>query len=121
MSTILQRDRGNSTQWPYSVLIDLSAPFAAEFPVSWPGHHGFEHTEWRSFDAGDSYQTNYFTMDEHCGTHCDAPAHFMRPSEYTGTSYHGDTLPLASLHGPLAIIDVRSLRSTKADGISPEI
>ncbi|HCG62929.1 MAG TPA: hypothetical protein DEZ27_03740 [Sphaerochaeta sp.] len=112
---------GNHMHWPFDELVDLSVPISRDLPVSWPGHHGFEHTKWRSFNAGDFYQTSYFTMDEHCGTHCDAPAHFMRPEEFEGSCYYGDLLPLDMMHGPLKIIDVRPLRATSHDGISPEI
>lgn len=119
--SIKNQETEKRSLWPFTEMIDLSVPISTELPVSWPGHHGLEHNSWRSFDAGDSYQTNYVTMDEHCGTHCDAPAHFMRPKEYKGDWYFGEKVPLEQLHGPLACIDVRSLRSEVADGTSPEI
>ncbi|MBI9096263.1 MAG: cyclase family protein [Sphaerochaeta sp.] len=102
-------------------IVDLSMTFAMDSPVYWPTHHAFEQKSWRSFSAGDGYQTNYFIMDEHTGTHCDAPAHFIRPEDNKGPSYYGDTIPLLSMMGPLAIIDVTSLRPQGDDGTSPEI
>lgn len=116
-----KQEGASGSPWPFGDIIDLSVAMSARLPVSWPGHHEFGHSPWRSFGAGDSYQTNYVTMDEHCGTHCDAPAHFIRPEEYEGDCYHGDALPLGSLHGPLVVIDVRHVCSQQADGISPEI
>jgi len=102
-------------------IVDLSMTFSMDSPVFWPTHHPFEQKPWKSFSQGDGYQTNYFLMDEHTGTHCDAPAHFIRPEEKTGATYFGDSLSLAALMGPLAVIDVTSLRSTAPDGTSPEI
>ncbi len=101
--------------------VDLSLPITAEMPVSWPTHHNFEQSHWRSFAKGDNYQTNYIVMDEHCGTHCDAPAHFIREEDYKGSYYWGDVLPLDLMQGPLIKIDVKSLKSINKDGISPKI
>lgn len=104
-----------------SEIVDLSMTFSMDSPVYWPTHHVFEHKPWQSFSAGDGYQTNYFIMDEHTGTHCDAPAHFIRPEDNEGSSYYGDSIDLASLMGELAVIDVTAFRSQSNDGISPEI
>ncbi len=32
--------------------------------------------------SADPYQTNFIVIDEHCGTHFDAPTHFVPPPGY---------------------------------------
>ena len=71
------------------------------------------------------YQTNFVVMDEHCGTHFDAPTHFV-PPEGSGLDLAGplgdqtgDKVPLEDLMGPAAVIDVRFLAGEP--GVSPFI
>lgn len=73
------------------------------------------------------YQTRWMLIDEHTGTHVDAPAHFI-PEEGSGLPHAGplgavtvDRIPLGRLMGPAAVIDVPDGLPGAADGISPAI
>mgnify|MGYP001160571675 CR=1 FL=1 len=95
-------------------IIDLSLTLRADFPTTWPGMHPYQHEVFKSFPSPqDPCKTCWFAMDEHCGTHCDAPAHFV-PSNPNGpiSALEGDHLELAAMQGPLAVIDVRNLEES---------
>jgi kynurenine formamidase len=73
------------------------------------------------------YQTNFVVMDEHCGTHFDAPTHFVPPPD-SGLDLAGplgeqtgDKVPLEDLMGPAVVVDVRFLAEEGKPGISPFI
>jgi kynurenine formamidase len=118
-------------------MVDLSVLVDESLPGSWPGHMTFAHKNWTWFDAVDHpaspvrtsgpYSTNFFVMDEHCGTHLDGPTHFIPPSAsglpHAGPhgDVPGDKLDLAALWGPCAVIDVTELTGTGDDGRSPVI
>lgn len=59
-------------------------------------------------------------MSEHSGTHCDAPAHFMRPDEPLG-DVTAEQLDLGRLIGSACVIDVSSLRESREAAVSPRI
>jgi len=109
-------------------VVDLSLTIREDLPGTWPGHHEFSHTTWKYFISEDEpYATNYFCIDEHCGTHCDAPTHFIPPPEsgialagVSGTLW-GDQLPLSQMMGDMVVIDARPLQRENMDGISPWI
>jgi len=73
------------------------------------------------------YQTNFIVIDEHCGTHFDAPTHFVPPAgsglPLAGPlgSETGDEVPPADLVGPAAVVDVRFLSEEGKPGVSPFI
>ena len=68
-------------------IVDLSVTVSERLPGTWPGHMTFAHHNWNWFAEVDGptgktkstapYQTNFFVIDEHCGTHFDA-----RPTSY---------------------------------------
>ena len=97
-------------------ILDLSAPLAEALPCTWPGHLPFAHRTWRDIGEGSPYKTHFMVMDEHCGTHVDAAAHFLPAG-----SPCGETLDLATLCGPAAVIDVRGLARDGEPGRSPWI
>jgi len=108
-------------------LLDLSAPLAEALPGTWPGHQPFAHRVWRDYAAGSDYRTCFVVMDEHCGTHFDAPPHFI-PPEGSGLplaaplgAQGGDRVDLARLCGPAAVVDLRDLAGSGDPGISPLI
>src|SRR5215813_12177973 len=83
-------------------LIDLSLPLSPSLPATWPGHMVFAHNVWNWYAplptldgtttrSNGPYCTHMIVLDEHIGTHFDAPAHFVPPS--------GSGLPLASQLG----------------------
>jgi kynurenine formamidase len=122
-----------------SRIVDLTVTIAEDLPCSWPTHMPFQHKTFSWFaDRPDSvaevfnrtqasYQTRWLLMDEHTGTHFDAPSHFIPPEE-SGLDNAGaeaacttDRVPLAQLLGPAAVVDVSDLAGTGEPGTSPRI
>lgn len=119
-------------------VVDLTLPVAEELPCTWPGHMPFRATVWRWFahrphdpqpvhpGAGGSYQTRWLVMDEHTGTHADAPRHFIPPAD-SGLPHAGpagqtgiDKLPLLAAAGPADVVDVTGLEEAP-NGHSPAV
>jgi kynurenine formamidase len=119
---------------------DLTLPLDETLPCTWPGHMPYRATVWTWFadrrddpqpvheqPGGGAYQTRWIVLDEHAGTHMDAPNHFVPPPgsglPHAGPS--GNTgiadLPLLTACGPAAVIDVRELDGQAAPGRSPVI
>ncbi len=70
-----------------SPLLDISVPLNADLPV-WTGSPGTSRRAILSRAAGDDANATELTMDVHCGTHIDAPRHFIDD---------GDTLEAVAL------------------------
>lgn len=104
-------------------IIDLSLPLREGFPSTWPGMKEFQHIEFKNFPTPeDPCRTCWFSMDEHCGTHCDAAGHFVQPDHANSRdSLSGEFLDLESMQGYLQVIDVRHLVGTADQGKSPII
>jgi len=102
-------------------IVDLSLLLEESLPGTWPGQKPYSHVLWKDFAEGEPYSTYHFTMDEHCGTHCDAPAHFIRVTDEVESNLFGDALDLSRMQGPLAVMDVRYLNEEALDGVSPWI
>jgi kynurenine formamidase len=88
---------GSAGSW-----VDLTHSFS-ESTIYWPTEtQGFEHEElaYGRTEGGWFYSAYRFSTAEHGGTHLDAPIHF---AEGRQTS---DELPLSSLIGPAAVVDV---------------
>ncbi|KRC51940.1 hypothetical protein ASE16_02405 [Leifsonia sp. Root227] len=120
--------------------IDLSLEIAEELPCYWNTHMPFQHKTFNYFaDIPDqdapllsrpgvgAYQTRWMLIDEHTGTHLDAPAHFL-PQEGSGLDNESPTgsitvekVPLDQLTGPAIVIDATALTDTSAPGTSPII
>jgi len=122
-----------------STVVDLTLLLAEELPGTWPGHMPYQHKTFSYFEEGGSdeahvvsrcgdYQTRWLLIDEHTGTHVDAPAHFV-PKTETGLPGAGDAgsitvdkVPLKQTMGPAVVIDVSALTTTPVpDGQSPLI
>ena len=116
-------------------LVDLSVPFGEEYPMAFPDHQQFRHKVHNWYEPVDGPQriassSPYFdcwmVVDEHAGTHFDAPPHFVPPPgsglPHAGPAgaITGDLVPLAWLQGPAAVIDCRSLPAAD-DGVSPRL
>ncbi len=92
-------------------VVDLSHPYDAE-TVYWPtDKDGFE---LETLSAGKTeggwyYAANRFETAEHGGTHVDAPIHFAEGKKSV------EEIPLASLIGPLVVVDVTDAASENAD------
>lgn len=56
--------------------VDLTHPMGKRMPV-WPTHPPFRQSELESFEAGNVSCNHLLEFSEHCGTHLDAPRHFV--------------------------------------------
>ncbi len=124
--------------WPEHRLVDLSLVLAEDLPCYWPTHMPFQHKTWNWFTTqrdqhsavynrnAAPYATKWLTIDEHTGTHFDAPSHFVPPQDsgIAGCGPAGDItaekVGLESLLGPAAVIDVREAVPVSGyEGVSP--
>src|SRR5215216_7936859 len=120
-------------------VVDLTVTLAEHLPGAWPTHMPFQRKVYNWYASGAAgqiqpihgfrgpYQTAFLTLDEHCGTHIDAPSHFIPPPG-SGLPHEGtfgtvslEQLPLTRMMGPVAVIDVTELNDTTSGGVSPEI
>ena len=122
-------------------VVDLSLTLSEDLPCAWPTAMPYRHVidhwyETTTSDAGRprlrcrtgvAFHTCSVGMDEHTGTHFDAPSHFI-PSPESGLPNAGpagtitaDRVPLEQFFGPAAVIDVRSVRGEAGPGASPRI
>lgn len=117
--------------------VDLSLLVSERLPT-WPASMPFQRKVWNWFTQpselpGQSsrsdfaYQTAWWTIDEHTGTHFDAPAHFIPPPE-SGLPHaspmgaiSGDRVDIGLFHGPACVIDVGPLLGRAELGASPDI
>lgn len=107
----------------FSKVVDLSLPLSEDFPSNWPAHMPFQHKTSNWFvhrqdettsltDKNGPYATKWMVLDEHTGTHMDAPSHFI-PPQGSGLPYasawgsvSSERVPLTQLMGPAAVIEV---------------
>ena len=120
-------------------MVDLTLLVAEELPCAWGSHVPYQqktynffvdNTETKEsplFSKVGPYQTRWLMIDEHTGTHFDAPAHFI-PEPGSGISNEGpagliyaDMVSLEQLSGQAAVIDVPSDLPGAGLGISPII
>lgn len=106
-------------------IIDLSVPLSVDYPCGWPGHAPFTVEGHWFEDHQIPYAHQVIAMDEHTGTHFDAPAHFIPPAGsafYNGPGRHvtSDEVPLEAFTGPARVIDARASKS-ETPGESPWI
>jgi isatin hydrolase len=135
---------GQSVAAPTTVLgracgvVDLSLTVSEELPGHWPTHLPFQHKTWcwfrdietpvgQAFGHLGPYTTRWFLMDEHTGTHLDAPRHFLPPpgsglpNEHPLGAVTAEQVPLEQVMGPARVMDVRDLVGSSDPGMSPEI
>ena len=91
-------------------MVDLTHSFDGD-TVFWPTGRPFnlEETAFGPTPGGYFYSAYDFSMSEHTGTHMDAPVHFAEGKPTVGE------VPLESLFGPLAVLDVREQCATDPD------
>ncbi|HEY7035249.1 MAG TPA: cyclase family protein [Thermomicrobiales bacterium] len=120
-------------------VVDLTVMLAEHLPGAWPTHMPFQRKVYNWYASGAAgqiqpvhgfrgpYQTAFLTLDEHCGTHVDAPAHFIPPpgsglpAAGEMNLMTGEKLDLTKMMGPAAVIDVTELSGQGEGGVSPEI
>jgi kynurenine formamidase len=118
-------------------LVDLTVVLAEDFPCWWPAHMPYQQKTFNYFadqleavqpvrSRAGAYQTRWLLIDEHTGTHFDAPTHFIPPPS-SGLPEAGpageisvERVPLRQLMGPAAVVDVSGLADA-APGVSPYI
>jgi kynurenine formamidase len=107
-------------------IVDLSVTLSEHLPATWPEHMPFAHKNWSWFEEDGlptgactcslgPYVTHFFILDEHAGTHVDAPSHYFREGDSS------EKIDLSKLIGPAAVIDLRQLDGEAEDGASPAI
>jgi kynurenine formamidase len=92
-----------------TTLVDMGHPLNSR-NAFWPGP-GYVPFKYETFATieRDHVLSGRFAMDEHTGTHLDAPNHFVNGQPAI------DQIPLKQLFGPAVIIDVRKQAQSNAD------
>jgi kynurenine formamidase len=121
-----------------AAIVDLTLLLAEELPAAWAKHMPYQQKTFNYFaertdqaaylkNAVGPYQTRWLVLDEHTGTHVDAPAHFI-PEAGSGLPHASDVgsvtveqIPLGRLMGPAVVIDVPDDLPGGAPGRSPDI
>jgi len=96
----------------YNRIVDLTHTIREDFPTYFgPSQLKIESL----FTAAESgFNLNQWTINEHTGTHMDAPFHFDGEQS-------ADEIPIQKLVGPLAVIDIRGKASSNPDAqVTPE-
>ena len=118
-------------------IIDCTLLLSEDLPCAWPAHMPFKRTSWNWFgrvetedgsalrDRYGAYHTGWLIIDEHTGTHFDAPSHYI-PPENTDYPYAcaagnitGEMVSLEKMMGDAVVIDISHLRDQGEDGVSP--
>lgn len=90
-------------------IYDISVPIHPQLPV-WPGDPQVVLERYRRLSKGDSSNDSRLACSVHCGTHVDAPAHFIE----NGATV--EQLPLDILVGPATVIEFPEI-----DMITPDL
>lgn len=92
---------------------DLTHTLAPDFPV-FPGYPSFRSRTLATVER-DGYASAELRFVEHCGTHLDAPAHFL------AAGATADALPAASLVAPLVVVSLAERAARDPDALlSPD-
>lgn len=96
-----------------TAVVDLSHPLEEEMPV-WPTLSRFFKELWCSIHLGDEATAYQLVMNEHTGTHVDAPAHFLPP----GHPHHRwvDEVPVDQWIGQACLIGCETVAPRSAVG-----
>ncbi len=78
-------------------ILDISVPISETMPI-WPGDPTFHQRAVLRLENGDICDLTEFSMCAHCGTHLDAPAHFVPRGTNTAA------IPLERLIGPANVV-----------------
>lgn len=90
----------------YREVVDLTHTLIELFPT----YFGGQQLEIEAiFEAeNDGFNLNQWTINEHTGTHMDAPFHFSDQDS-------ADEIPVENLVGPLAVVDIRAKAAVNSD------
>lgn len=92
----------------FSKVVDLTHTLTSEFPT-FGGQPQLE-MEMIVTLAKDGYNIYQWTIQEHTGTHMDAPFHFSNQNT-------ADKIPVSDLVGPLAVVDIRAKAEEDPDAL----
>ncbi len=107
--------------------IDLSVPLSPELPGHWPGNTPMSVKRLGWYDQKDPYFNRLLTMEEHTGTHFDAPPHFIPAPElgFPRAAESGrqtvEKIPIEALIKPACVIDGSDLIGKAENGVSPRL
>ena len=100
-------------------VVDLTQPLSAdtpalELPPQFGQCVGFSSREVSRYDErGVAWYWNEFTMNEHTGTHFDAPVHWITGRDLPDNAT--DTIPPAQLIAPALVVDVSAAAAANPD------
>jgi kynurenine formamidase len=97
-------------------LVDLSQQLEEHMP-HYPTHSKFHHVMWNSYWHGERSLTYQLMMNEHSGTHVDAPAHFISDTK-PDAHVTMENVPLDRLIGRGVRIDSRQFRAGESVPLS---
>lgn len=95
----------------FSRVVDLTHTYNDKFPHIAGGGSKVEFSVMSSTDDGSGWNVKRWLLDEHAGTHIDAPYHKF-PSGATA-----DRLPVDEMVAPLVVIDIRAKASRDPDAL----
>jgi arylformamidase len=91
--------------------IDLSMPISSAMPTNRPDHVAPELVPYSTIDA-DGWEGTMITIDSHCGTHLDAPSHFVRDAATV------ESIALNALIGPAQVADAQPATTGRRIGVA---
>jgi arylformamidase len=91
-------------------LVDISVPLDDRLPV-WPTSSGFSVRRDAALEAGDPANVSRLETDVHCGTHVDAPLHFV------GDGQAVDELSLDTLVGHATLADLTDVSDVTSEAL----
>ena len=101
-----QQVQSAPTTLTFERVVDLTHTLAEDFPTF--GGEQQLVVDSVFTQATDGYNLNQWTINEHTGTHMDAPFHFSDQQT-------ADAIPVENLVGPLAIVDIRGKAEADPD------
>jgi len=116
-------------EWsPGGAMEDLSVLIAPDLPCNWPSSFLPSLIIMRYIRRGpEPYVSEAIVIDEHTGTHWDAPPHFIPPPS-TGLPaaadigfVPSDQMPAWQFVGEACVVDVRDLMDNAGPGLTPDI
>lgn len=105
---------------------DLSVLLSSNYPCWWVGLAEYQSVPYRKIGP-EPWQSNLTIIDEHVGSHFDAPSHFIPPPEsgLPHATYYGtvtsDEVPVWQFVGEACVIDVSKILDKADNGESPII
>jgi kynurenine formamidase len=126
-------------------VVDLTTTYDPKLPCVWPGHFPLNIVVENIWGPGGPWKSEFKTLDEHVGTHYDAPMHFVPPPGFKISQYYdpgmrkraaeyekkwgplphstmtNDKVPIEQFCGPLKVVDVGLMEGTAGPGKRPSI